>query len=201
MYLPLRSMVTLGNFSVSSNIAARTNTSTLRFIAEDVAFFISEKLGNHVDLRRDYVCVMDLGLFELSLRLNEKMCGGAPRIDLRASNNVLHVRTCADSGRALMQLLTYFASDGDLATNNASTESIAVPSSGDEESLLGEESINNLSKRQVERVNSLMEEAMADTVRGKSIVSHSYVQVSFWKTVSFTVFFFFQEPGEVKKNN
>ena len=159
-------MLTFGCFSVSSNIAARTNTSTLRFIAEDLAFFISDKLGNHVDLRRDYVCVMDLGLFELSLRLNEKMCGGAPRVDLRASNNVLHVRTCADSGQALMQLLTYFASDGDLGTNSASTESIAVPSSGDEESLLGDDSINSLSKSQVERVNSLMEEAMADTVKG-----------------------------------
>ncbi|KAG7200135.1 hypothetical protein KM043_000574 [Ampulex compressa] len=166
LYLPLRSMVTLGNFSVSSNIAAQTNTSTLRFIAEDVAFFISDKLGKRVDLRRDYVCVMDLGLFELSLRLNDKMCGGAPRVDLRASNNVLHVRTCSDSGRALTQLLTYFANDGDLIPNTGSTESIAVPSSGDEESLLGDESINTLSKSQVERVNSLMEEAMEETVKG-----------------------------------
>ncbi|XP_063976895.1 autophagy-related protein 2 homolog B [Diachasmimorpha longicaudata] len=166
LYLPMRSMLTLGSFSVSSNIAAKTNTSTLRFIAEDIALFISEKLGNEVDLRRDYVCVMDLGLFELSLRLNEKMCGGGPRVDLRASNNVLHIRTCADSGRALTQLLTYFANDGDLAPNAVSTDSIAVPSSGDEESLLGDESINTLSKSQEERVNSLMEEAMEDTVKG-----------------------------------
>lgn len=160
-------MVTLGNFSVSSNIAAQTNTSTLRFIAEDIALFISNKLGRTVDLKRDYVCVMDVGLFELSLRLNDKMCGGAPRVDLRASNNVLHVRTCSDSGRALIQLLTYFASDGDLLPNTESTESITVPSSGDEESLLGDESINTLSKSQVERVNSLMEEAMEETVKGK----------------------------------
>lgn len=160
-------MVTLGNFSVSSNIAAQTSTSTLRFIAEDIGLFISNKLGKNVDLRRDYVCVMDLGLFELSLRLNDKMCGGAPRVDLRASNNVLHVRTCSDSGRALTQLLTYFASDGDLTSNTGSTENIAVPSSGDEESLLGDESINTLSKSQVERVNSLMEEAMEETVKGR----------------------------------
>ncbi|XP_031784416.1 autophagy-related protein 2 homolog A [Nasonia vitripennis] len=166
IHLPLRSMVTLGSFSVSSNIAAQTNTSTLRFIAEDLALFISDKIGKVVDLRHDYVCVMDLGLFELSLRLNEKMCGGAPRVDLRASNNVLHVRTCSDSGRALMQLLTYFASDGDLTSNSGSTESITVPSSEDGESLLGDESINFLSKSQVERVNSLMEEAMEDTVKG-----------------------------------
>lgn len=159
-------MVTLGSFSISSNIAAQTNTSTLRFIAEDLALFISDKLGNHVDLRRDFVCVMDLGLFELSLRLNEKMCGGAPRVDLRASNNCLHVRTCADSGSALMQLLTYFASDGDIASNLDTSDTISVPGSGDEETLLGDESVNNLSKSQVERVNSLMEEAMEDTVKG-----------------------------------
>ncbi|XP_015509682.1 autophagy-related protein 2 homolog B [Neodiprion lecontei] len=164
--LQLRSMVTLGSFSVSSNIAAQTNTSTLRFIAEDVALFISEKLGNGVELRKDYVCVMDLGLFELSLRLNEKMCGGAPRIDLRASNNVLHVRTCSDSGRALMQLLTYFASDGDLLQCSKSSDSIAVPTSGDDESLLGQDSLNVLSKSQEERVNSLMVDAMEDTVKG-----------------------------------
>ncbi|KAH0569025.1 autophagy-related protein 2 homolog B [Cotesia glomerata] len=191
LYLPLRSMITLGSFSVSSNIAAKTNTSTLRFIAEDVALFLSEKLGNHVDLKHDYIGVMDLGLFELSLRLNEKMCGGAPRVDLRASNNVLHVRTCADSGRALMQLLTYFASDGDLSPNIGSTESIAVPSSGDEESLLGEDSINMLSKSQEERVNTLMEEAMEDTVRGSTT---SLSKKSPEEKQQVEVFFFPDEP-------
>lgn len=157
-------MITLESFSISSNIAAQTNTSTLRFISENVALFISEKLNSYVDLQNDYVCVVDFGLFELSLRLNEKMCGGAPRIDLRASNNILHVRTCSDSCRALMQLLTYFASDGDLVPINCeSTESIAVPGSEDGESLLGDETVNCLSKSQAERVNSLVEDAMEDT--------------------------------------
>ena len=175
--------MTLGSFSISSNIAAQTNTSTLRFIAEDLAFFISEKVGNNVDLVRDYVCVMDLGLFELSLRLNEKMCGGAPRVDLRASNNCLHVRTCADSGRALMQLLTYFASDGDIASNLDTSDSISVHGSENEETLLGDESINNLSKSQVERVNSLMEEAMEETVKGiKQLLSFFLIAGKLEKT-------------------
>ncbi|XP_033188946.1 autophagy-related 2 [Bombus vancouverensis nearcticus] len=188
IHLPLRSMVTLDNFSVSSNIAAHTNTSTLRFIAEDIALFISNKLGKGVDLRRDYVCVMDVGLFELSLRLNDKMCGGAPRVDLRASNNMLHVRTCSDSARALIQLLTYFANDGDLLPNMETAESsITVPSSGDEESLLGNECINTLSKSQVERVNSLMKEAMEETVKGipsntdgNTLVNENQVEVFFF---------------------
>lgn len=113
------------------------------------------------------MCVVDFGLFEVSLRLNEKMCGGAPRVELRASNNVFHIRTCSDSCRALMQLLTYFAYDGDLTPNTGSTESIAVPSSEDGESLLDDESINTLSKRQIERVNSLMEDAMEEPCNGK----------------------------------
>ncbi|XP_011706773.1 PREDICTED: autophagy-related protein 2 homolog B isoform X4 [Wasmannia auropunctata] len=175
LHLPLRSVVTLGNFSVSSNITAQTNTSTLRFIAEDVALFISDKLREKsVDLKRDYVCVMNFGLFELSLRLNERMYGGVPRVDLRASNNVLHVRTCSDSGRALMQLLTYIANDGDLhqpsSAINSSTESIPIvpppTSTKFEENLLGVESINTLSRSQVERVYSLMEDALEETVKG-----------------------------------
>ncbi|XP_032665002.1 autophagy-related protein 2 homolog A isoform X2 [Odontomachus brunneus] len=183
LHLPLRSVVTLGNFSVSSNIAAQTNTSTLRFIAEEIALFVSDKTsGKCVDLKRDYVCMMNLGLFELSLRLNEKMCGGAPRVDLRASNNVLHVRTCSDSGRALMQLLNYIASDGDLLLPSpaaASAESMPVPppppppppssssssshNRSPEESLVDVESINTLSRSQVERVYSLMEDALEET--------------------------------------
>ncbi|XP_012533981.1 autophagy-related protein 2 homolog B-like [Monomorium pharaonis] len=179
LHLPLKSIVTLGNFSVSSNITAQTNTSTLRFIAEDVALFISDKLREKsVDLKRHYVCVMNFGLFELSLRLNERMYGGVPRVDLRASNNVLHVRTCSDSGRALMQLLTYIANDGDLQqssnTINSSTENIStVPPMPTkyEENLLGVESINTLSRSQVERVYSLMEDALEETVKGTTTES------------------------------
>ncbi|XP_020295971.1 autophagy-related protein 2 homolog B isoform X2 [Pseudomyrmex gracilis] len=175
LHLPLKSLVILNNFSVSSNITAQTNTSTLRFIAEDVALFISDKVREKsVNLKRDYVCVMNFGLFELSLRLNERMYGGAPRVDLRASNNVLHVRTCSDSGRALMQLLTYIANDGDLqqpsnSTQSSNTENIpTVPptSTKYEENLLGVESINTLSRSQVERVYSLMEDALEETVKG-----------------------------------
>ncbi|XP_011643358.1 autophagy-related protein 2 homolog B [Pogonomyrmex barbatus] len=179
LHLPLRSIITLGNFSVSSNITAQTNTSTLRFIAEDVALFISDKLREKsVELKRNYVCVMNFGLFELSLRLNERMYGGVPRVDLRASNNVLHVRTCSDSGRALMQLLTYIANDGDLqqpnSATNSSTESIPTVSTTTtkyEENLLDVESINTLSRSQVERVYSLMEDALEETVKGTTIQS------------------------------
>ncbi|KAE8748880.1 hypothetical protein FOCC_FOCC004474 [Frankliniella occidentalis] len=119
LYLPLKSMLTIGSLSISSNIAAQTKTSTLRFMAEDACLLLAEKSTNGsmstIDLCRDYVCVLDLGLFELSLRLSDKTNGSGPRVDLRASNNIVHIRTCPDSARALTDLLAYFAGDGDLA--------------------------------------------------------------------------------------
>ena len=39
------------------------------------------------------------------------------KTDLRASNNILHVRTCSDSCRALADLIKYMASDGDLGVD------------------------------------------------------------------------------------
>ncbi|XP_063242394.1 autophagy-related protein 2 homolog A [Bacillus rossius redtenbacheri] len=149
LHLPLRSCLTLGSFSVTSNIAAQTSSSTLRFIAEDVALFLSERAGPRrraVDLRDDYVCVLDLGLFELSLRLSD-----APRADLRASNDALHLRTCADSARALADLLAYFSADGDLGgAERARSASAGSETGGADPGSLG-------------HVHDLMEEAMRET--------------------------------------
>lgn len=84
LYLPIRTVVTLGNFSVSSNLIAATNTSCLRFLAQECMLFLYHlpTTKTHVtvpqdddktpDVNRNYVCVMDLGLFELSLRMEDK---------------------------------------------------------------------------------------------------------------------------------
>ena len=37
-----------------------------------------------------------------------------PRTDLRASNNIVHLRTCADSCHTLGEFINYYANDGDL---------------------------------------------------------------------------------------
>lgn len=66
---------------MSSHLSAQANSSTLRFIAEEGALFLSEKAPPRdgiaslapADLKRDYVRVIDLGLFELSLRTNDKV--------------------------------------------------------------------------------------------------------------------------------
>lgn len=79
--LPLRSLVSLVSFSMSSHLSAQANTSTLRFIAEECNLFLSDKARSRsgvpsfvpVDLKQDYVCVLDIGVFEMSLRTNDKV--------------------------------------------------------------------------------------------------------------------------------
>uniref|UniRef100_A0A1B6D799 Autophagy-related protein 2 n=1 Tax=Clastoptera arizonana TaxID=38151 RepID=A0A1B6D799_9HEMI len=158
LYLPLQSILSVGSLSISSNIAARSSCSTLRIIAEDACLFISDKLAPTVELRLDYVCVLDLGLFELSLRMSDD-----PKIDLRASNNILNIRTCSDSALALTQLITYFASYGDLGESKTNLDEHIQ--NNEDISEVQNNIINNLSDSTVERVNILMEDAMIDDVK------------------------------------
>lgn len=112
-------VLTIGNFSLSSNIVARSKASTLQIVSEDVAFFISAHLSKaeNFDLISNYICVMDLGVFELFLKLSKGLKQSnislQPEVDLRMGVNVIHIRTCADSAFALCRLISYLASDGD----------------------------------------------------------------------------------------
>lgn len=129
LHLPLRTVLTVDACSISSNLTISSDTNVLHFIIEDAALFLSDKLSlRSVDLRKDYICVADLGVFELCLRMVEDLKEKKPKIDLVASNNVIHIRTCADSCKSLLELLIYLASDGDL-TQEASltTETTVIP--------------------------------------------------------------------------
>ncbi|BES90892.1 autophagy-specific gene 2 [Nesidiocoris tenuis] len=172
LYIPFRSVITVGNLSISSNIAARTKTSTLRFIAEEGNLFISDvecSRSAPPNLKADYVSVMQLGLFELSLRLSDQQ--NLPKLDLKASNNILHIRTCADSAAALAQLITYFASDGDLAVNDELSNSDRSSQGGKPP----EPEVANLdlSESTVERLNDMMEDAMREISSNGSCSSKS----------------------------
>lgn len=175
----------MASFSMSSHLSAQANTSTLRFIAEDCNLFLSStkqsnnsKSGNiqqqyqkyGVDLKKDYVSVLDFDLFELSLRTNDKKSGINPHIDLRASNNIVHIRTCSDSGSALMQLITYFAMDGDLLpkddedVNSPFASPKHIQKEPEELVHVTPQDISNLSQEQHEHVNELIGEAMVEIV-------------------------------------
>ncbi|KAJ0049937.1 hypothetical protein NL108_005250 [Boleophthalmus pectinirostris] len=118
LYLPLRVLLTAESFSLSSNIIVDTATFHLRFILDDSALYLSDKCETDtVDLRKDYVCILDIDLLELAITTWKGNCTGKlsqPLFELRCSNNVVHIHTCADSCAALVNLLQYLVSQGDL---------------------------------------------------------------------------------------
>ncbi|XP_061756190.1 autophagy-related protein 2 homolog A [Nerophis ophidion] len=118
LYLPLRMLLTAESFSLSSNIIVDTATFHLRFILDDSALYLSDKCDSDVvDLRRDYVCVLDIDLLELAITTWKGSDTGKlaqPLFELRCSNNVVHLHTCADSCAALVNMLQYLVSQGDL---------------------------------------------------------------------------------------
>uniref|UniRef100_A0A8D2IUY4 Autophagy related 2B n=1 Tax=Varanus komodoensis TaxID=61221 RepID=A0A8D2IUY4_VARKO len=86
LFLPTRSLLTVETFSISSSVSSKPS------------IFISF----------NYVRVMDMGLLELTIRTSK------PRFELHCSSDVIHIRTCSDSCAALMNLIQYIASYGDL---------------------------------------------------------------------------------------
>lgn len=93
----------------------------------------------------------------------------SPRVDLRASNNVLHVRTCSDSARLLAQLIVYLASYGDLGDLSASepppSNTPTTTATSTAATSTATAAADLLSESTVQRVNTLMEEAMIDDVK------------------------------------
>ncbi|XP_027973733.1 autophagy-related protein 2 homolog A isoform X1 [Eumetopias jubatus] len=118
LYLPVRVLVTAETFTLSSNIIMDTSTFLLRFILDDSALYLSDKCEVETpDLQRDYVCVLDVDLLELVIKTWKGSTEGKlnqPLFELRCSNNVVHVHSCADSCALLVNLLQYVTSEGDL---------------------------------------------------------------------------------------
>ncbi|XP_038142463.1 autophagy-related protein 2 homolog A [Cyprinodon tularosa] len=118
LYLPLRVLFTAESFSLSSNIIVDTATFHLRFILDNSALYLSDKCETDiVDLRKDYVCVLDIDLLELAITTWKGSDSGKlsqPLFELRCSNNVVHLYTCADSCAAFVNLLQYLVTQGDL---------------------------------------------------------------------------------------
>ncbi|KAJ7988630.1 hypothetical protein DPEC_G00311210 [Dallia pectoralis] len=118
LYLPLRSLLLVETFSISSSVSLDHSSSTLRIILDEAALFLSDKINAvSVNLMRDYVQVVDMGTLEL--RITAVKSGAdreltEPRFELRCSSDVIHIRTCSDSCAALMNLIQYVASYGDL---------------------------------------------------------------------------------------
>uniref|UniRef100_A0A3P9LWE8 Autophagy related 2B n=1 Tax=Oryzias latipes TaxID=8090 RepID=A0A3P9LWE8_ORYLA len=118
LHLPVRSLVMVETFSISSSVSLDNSSSTLRIILDEAAIFLSDKCNTvSVNLARDYVQVVDMGTLELRITAVKPGADGKllePRFELRCSSDVIHIRTCSDSCAALMNLIQYVASYGDL---------------------------------------------------------------------------------------
>ncbi|XP_043930581.1 autophagy-related protein 2 homolog B [Protopterus annectens] len=118
LYLPLRSILTVETFSISSSFAVDKSSSILRIILDEAALYLSDKCNTvAVNLNRDYVRVVDMGLLELTIIAVKPHTDGEkckPRFELQCSNDAIHIRTCSDSCAALMNLIQYMANYGDL---------------------------------------------------------------------------------------
>ncbi|XP_025725191.1 autophagy-related protein 2 homolog B isoform X1 [Callorhinus ursinus] len=122
LYLPIRSLLTVETFSISSSVALDKSSSTLRIILDEAALHLSDKCNTvTINLSRDYVRVMDMGLLELTITAVKSDSDGEqtePRFELHCSSDIVHIRTCSDSCAALMNLIQYIASYGDLHAAN-----------------------------------------------------------------------------------
>uniref|UniRef100_A0A6J0TYM4 Autophagy-related protein 2 homolog B isoform X1 n=1 Tax=Pogona vitticeps TaxID=103695 RepID=A0A6J0TYM4_9SAUR len=118
LFLPTRALLTVETFSISSSVALDKSSSTLRIILDEAALHLSDKCNTlAVNLQRDYVQVMDMGLLELTIKAVKPGSDeerSKPRFELHCSSDVIHIRTCSDSCAALMNLIQYIASYGDL---------------------------------------------------------------------------------------
>uniref|UniRef100_A0A8C2XJ49 Autophagy related 2A n=1 Tax=Cyclopterus lumpus TaxID=8103 RepID=A0A8C2XJ49_CYCLU len=100
LYLPLRVLFTAESFSLSSNIIVDTATFHLRY---------TSPLTKYED------CPLNTTIIQiLILHVETIMSTSQPLFELRCSNNVVHLHTCADSCAALVNLLQYVVSQGDL---------------------------------------------------------------------------------------
>ncbi|XP_036173653.1 autophagy-related protein 2 homolog B isoform X10 [Myotis myotis] len=131
LHLPIRSLLTVETFSISSSVALDKSSSTLRIILDEAALHLSDKCNTvTVNLNRDYVRVMDMGLLELTITAVKSDSDGEKtdsRFELHCSSDVVHIRTCSDSCAALMNLIQYIASYGDLHAANKAEVKAGAP--------------------------------------------------------------------------
>lgn len=182
LHYPFRAVATIGTFTISSNLATGSVGCTLRFVAEDAALCLAPQIIAASNVKQEdnkitvmpsteLICVAELGLFEISLRLNEKVTSLSPKYDLRAAIKDLHIRTCSDSGKALLEFISYLASEGDLIEeyerdDEKSETSSVIPMSEHEDDLLqtSDRRVPEVTQSQQQHVNTLVADAMEESV-------------------------------------
>lgn len=171
-----RIIVSAGTFIVSSNISTASSGITLRFIIEDCTLSLAPYKRSTDNKKRnntvisalpasELVCVLDLELFEISLRLNDKATASFPKFDLRTTINGVYLRTCSDSAEVLAKFITYVASEGDLVGQTNESDENEMQSNEELLSTKATRPRQEITATQHERIKSLMAEAMQESVQ------------------------------------
>lgn len=209
--------MSVGALNISSNIVAQTKSSLLRFIVEDLSLHLSNRpsVERIPSIDNDYVCVLEVDVAELSLRIQESLekSGGAVQksnssptptrqanIDLEAMVNVFHLRTCADSCRLLLDLITYLADDGDLDETSTTISDDASDCNVVATDCDNSKTNGTCEKQLDAQVCNLMADAMIDsspTSANKAPSKDSMLESLKCQT---EVFFFPDESAIVKRN-
>lgn len=173
LHLPIWTFLTVEHFSICSNIIAESVNSQIRLLLDDSALFITNRCNKEVNLLKDYICVAEVDQLKIWLQFSYDKSGKQkiPKSDLRFQVNELNVHTCADSTRAILDLIQYIVRDGDLEdksdagdiTPTASDDAPAFASDVE----LGERKIPSpvlpsITPEQEASVMTALEEAMVD---------------------------------------
>ncbi|KAI8784568.1 autophagy-related protein 2 A [Biomphalaria glabrata] len=167
--LPVWTFLTVEHFNVCSNIIAESVFSQIRLSLDDSALFISKRCNKEVNLLKDYICVAEVDQFKIWLQFcyDKKGYQKAPKSDLRFMVNELNLYTCADSTKALLDLIQYIVSDGDLeeksdAGDITPTGSEELPPLSNEDVFSSLPVLQNITPEQVASVEAALEDAMIE---------------------------------------
>ncbi|CAO1344881.1 unnamed protein product [Diamesa serratosioi] len=191
IHFPFRAIITVGSLMVSSNLASGSSGLSLRFVAEESTLSLAPQAINTDKEKQEenkitvlpsteLICIADLGLFEISLLLQEKVTITSPKFDLRSSIKDLHLRTCSDSGKAFLEFIGYLAAKGDLEVQETEdfddqSQTSSILQMQDEQLLIMNEStksVQEVTQTQQEHVNNLMAEAMEESIFIPSTMCH-----------------------------
>nr|XP_004226712.2 autophagy-related protein 2 homolog B-like [Ciona intestinalis] len=120
---PVGALATLHSFSLSSNMVAGSPSSLLHILIDNASLFLTKSDAREVRSMKDYVCVVEVGLLEVCLKINnstkqtdnEKM--KHPLIDLSIFNNKVKIQTCSDSFGALFTIIKKFVEEMEASMN------------------------------------------------------------------------------------
>lgn len=173
-----RAVMEMSYFSVCSNIIPSMPCCNLRFVLEECVMSLAPFeescrkkfpccVVSFID-NKNLVPVLDVGLLDISLRLNDEESDKCPTFDLRCSIHDVHFRTCYDSGSAFAQLIGYIATSMNTSNDQQSNKGQSLQSSLCSESdFFLSQTDQHISKeitlKQQERVNILMAEAVLES--------------------------------------